>query len=70
MKLYLYDPRYNLKTETNYEKLEGIFEIKRKILSNYKSKKQKIKGKYYIIDDKTSTKYLKEYTKVHQMESF
>ena len=60
MKLYLYDPRYNIKTETSYEKLEGIFGIKITVLRSYKSKKQKIKDKYYIIDDKTPTKYLKE----------
>lgn len=60
MRLYLYDPRYNLKTETTYKKLEGIFGLKISVLTCYKSRQQKLKGRYYIIDDKTPIKYLKE----------
>lgn len=60
MTLYLYDPRYNLKTETSYEKLEGLFEINRRSLASYKSRKIKVIGKYYLIDDKTTKKEIKE----------
>ena len=61
MSLYLYDARYNLKTETTYDKLEGMFEMKKSVLQTYKSKKQKIKRRFYLIDDKTSIKELKDF---------
>lgn len=60
IKIYLYDPRYNLKTETSYEKIEGIFRMKECTARSYKSKKQKINKKYYIIDENTSLKEIKE----------
>ena len=60
MTLYLYDARYNLKTETTYKKLSELFEIDQSILSSYKHKKRKVRRRYYIVDDKTTTKELKE----------
>lgn len=59
MTLYLYDARYNLKTETTYKKLSGLFGIKQNVLSSYKYDKRKIRGIYYIVDDKATTKELK-----------
>lgn len=61
MSLYLYDPRYNLKTETTYEKIAELFETTKGNLASYKSKKRKINKKYYIIDENTSKKELKEF---------
>lgn len=61
MGLYLYDPRYNLKTETTYEKLEELFGMSKGSLASYKSKKMKIHKKYYLIDDDTSLKQIKEF---------
>lgn len=61
MSLYLYDPRYNLKTETTYKKLEELFGMSRNNLATYKSKKNKIHKKYYLIDDNTNLKQIKEF---------
>lgn len=61
MSLYLYDPRYNLKTETTYEKASELFETTKGNLASYKSKKIKINKKYYLIDENTSKKQLKEF---------
>lgn len=60
MSLYLYDPRYNLKTETTYKKLEELFGMSRNNLATYKSKKNKIHKKYYLIDDNINMKQIKE----------
>lgn len=60
MNLYLYDPRYNLKTETSYEKLAKLFEVSKNCIASYKSKKIKLHKKYYVIDDNTSLKQIKE----------
>lgn len=54
MTLYLYDPRYNLKTETSYEKLTELFGVSKSSLASYKSRKIKIHKKYYVIDDKAT----------------
>lgn len=67
MGLYIYDARYNLKTETTYEKLVDMFEMKKSALQTYKNKKQKIKKIFYLIDNDTTTKELKEF---YRKESF
>lgn len=69
MSLYLYDARYNLKTKTTYEKLEGMFEIKESVLRNYKSKKNKIKKRYYLIDDKVTIQELREFYNKEKFEN-
>lgn len=62
MRLYLYDPRYNLKTETSLEKMCKLFrKTKGDLKYYYKSKGKKINNKYYIIDENTSKKQLKEF---------
>ena len=58
--MYLYDARYNLKTETTYEKLSSMFSISKSNLASYKSKKRKIKKYYYLVDDDISAKELKQ----------
>lgn len=60
MSLYLYDPRYNLKTETTYEKLQQLFGITKGNLYYYKSKQNKIHKKYYLIDENINLKQIKE----------
>ena len=63
--MFLYDVRYNLKTDTNYAKLEGIFGVSWKTLAGYKSKKQAIRKHYHILDDDAPITLLKElYAKV------
>lgn len=59
--IYIYDARYNIKTPTTYEKLEGITGSKKATLMTIKSKKMKLpRLKYcYIIDDKTSKQQLR-----------
>ena len=59
--LYLYDPRYNLKTETTYEKMCRLFVKTKGTLQSYKSKNRKVNKRYYIIDENTSKKQLKEF---------
>jgi len=58
--LYIYDAKYNLKTPTDYEKLEGITGVKRVYLRWYKCKLQKIPtlDNCYIIDDDTPQRQL------------
>ena len=60
-KLYLYDPRYNLKTETNYNKLVGIFGMTKSNLMTYKSKERKVRKLYYLITNETPSKKIREY---------
>lgn len=58
---YIYDARYNLKTPTNWEKLEGITGSKKATLATFKSKKQKLPrlDYCYLMDDKTSKQQLR-----------
>lgn len=58
--IYIYDARYNIKTPTTYEKLEGITGSKKATLATFKSKKQKLPrlDYCYLIDDKTSKQQL------------
>ncbi|CEP39609.1 NUMOD4 domain-containing protein [[Clostridium] sordellii] len=67
MTIYLYDPRYNLKQETTYEKLSEMFGIKKNTLMVKKSTNRKILSRYYIIDDKTP---LKEIRLMYEKETF
>lgn len=59
--IYIYDARYNIKTPTTYEKLEGITGSKKATLAPFKSKKQKLPrlDYCYLIDDKTSKQQLR-----------
>lgn len=57
--MYLYDARYNLKTETTYEKASKLLGINEKELKVHKENKTKIR-KFYLIDDDASIKKLKE----------
>lgn len=60
--LYLYDPRYNLKTETSLERMCKLFrKTKQDLKYYYKANNRKINNKYYIIDENTSKKQLKEF---------
>lgn len=60
MTIYLYDPRYNLKKETTYEKLSGIFGMSKNALMVSKFKKSKLNRKYYIIDEDTTITEIRE----------
>lgn len=59
--IYIYDARYNLKTPTTWEKLEGIVGTKKATLMTVKSKKCKLpRLEYcYVIDDNTSKQQLR-----------
>lgn len=53
-KIFLYDPRYNLKTETSYKELSKQTENSVPTLTSAKCKKKKLKGFWFIIDEKTT----------------
>ena len=59
--IYIYDPLYNLKTETSYEYLRDLFKIEVDRLLEIKEQKTLIKGRYRIIDDETSKVDIKKY---------
>lgn len=60
-KIYLYDPRYNLKTETTYKELEEANIIKAKQASTVKTRGNYVrKLNKYIIDENTSLKEIRE----------
>lgn len=59
-KVYLYDPRYNLKELTTYEKLNKTFGMSLSKLSYAKVKKTKIDRFWYILDIKTSKQEFRE----------
>lgn len=60
--LYLYDPKINVLTETNYEYLEGLTGQKKQNLMSYKSRGQKLaKIGCYLVDEKVTLKQRKEW---------
>jgi hypothetical protein len=60
--LYLYDPRTNVTTETNYTYLEELTGKKRNALASLKSKKLKINNiNCYIVDDTVTVKQRREW---------
>lgn len=61
--IYIYDARYNLKTPTTWEKLEGITGTKKATLATVKCKKCKLArlDNCYIIDDKISKQQLRSW---------
>lgn len=61
--IYIYDARYNLKTPTTWEKLEGIVGTKKATLMTLKSKKQKLPrlDYCYIVDDNTPKKQYRDW---------
>ncbi|PJN91381.1 HNH endonuclease, partial [Bacillus sp. mrc49] len=60
--LYLYDPRTNILTETNYKDLELLTGKSYSSLSTHKSKKMKLsKINCYLADEKTTLKQRKEW---------
>lgn len=64
-KIFLYDPRYNLKTETNYKELSTKVEQSVTTLRVTKNKNHKVQGFWHIIDEKTTKKELYDmYSKV------
>ena len=69
MKLYLYDPRYNLKRETTYEKLSEVFGKSKNTLMVSKSKRSKLENKYYIIDDKIKLQEIREIYSKEKLEN-
>ena len=58
--MYLYDVRYNLKTETTYKKLSEIFGMDIHVLRIYKHKGKRLKKYYHIIDKETPLKEIKK----------
>ena len=64
--LYLYDPRYNLKTETTYEKMCRLFVKTKGTLQSYKSKNRKVNKRYYI--NYTTEKVEKEAFKFYRKQ--
>lgn len=69
MTLYLYDPRYNLKKETTYDKLSGIFGLEKSTLMVKKSRKIKISKKYYIISDETTVQEIRQMYEVEEFKN-
>ena len=61
--LYIYDARYNLKTETTYEKLMELTGSTYTVLASCKSLKRKIPRltACYMVDDKTTMAQLREF---------
>ena len=57
---YLYDPRYNLKTETTLESVSKVFRLKESELLEKKDKGEKISRYYYLVDDNTPLKDIKK----------
>lgn len=64
--LYLYDARYNLKTETTLEKISKLLKIKESDLSRYINTLEKVK-RWYIVDESVDVKELK---KLYEKEVF
>lgn len=60
MKLYLYDARYNRKIETTYDEARRILSTNKACLQKCKDNMEKVKGRYYIIDDNTSKRDIKK----------
>jgi hypothetical protein len=59
---YLYDPRTNLLTETNYKYLEELTGLKKETLSHYKTKRRKIsKINCYLVDEKITLKQRRDW---------
>ena len=58
--MYLYDIRYNLKTETSYEKASKIFGITISTLRACKSNRTRFKKYYYLIDKDTKLGEIKK----------
>ena len=54
--MYLYDARYNILQKTTYEKLEGIFDMSYTSLASMKCKKQRLRKRYYIVNDDVTLK--------------
>lgn len=65
--MFLYDPRYNLKTKIPYNELIEIAGMSKNAIYSAKSRGTKIKNLWYILDDDTSTKDLK---KLYEKETF
>lgn len=58
--LYLYDPRYNLKTETTLDEVAAISGVKRRSLSAYKVRGNKVGSiGCYLIDEHTTRKQIR-----------
>ena len=58
--MYLYDIRYNLKTETSYEKVSKIFGITISTLRSCKSNRTRFRKYYYLIDKDTKLGEIKK----------
>lgn len=58
-KLFLYDPRYNLKTKTDYETLSEMFEMNKNDIYCAKCKMLKIKKIWYLIEENTPLAVIK-----------
>lgn len=63
--IYIYDPKLNVATPTDYDYLSELTGLKKSILQSYRSKKQKIGalGCYIVTDKTTSAERRKLYTK-------
>lgn len=60
--MYLYDPRTNIMTETNYAFLEDLTRHKLATLSSYKSKKKKIwRINCYLADESVTVSQRREW---------
>ncbi|MGL5328950.1 MAG: NUMOD4 domain-containing protein [Peptostreptococcaceae bacterium] len=59
MQLYLYDPRYNLKTETDYIKIIGLCRVTGATIDLCINKDKKISSRYYVIDESFTKKEIR-----------
>lgn len=66
---YLYDPRYNLKTETTLESVSKVFRLKESELLEKKDKGEKISRYYYLVDDNTPLKDIKKIYARYKIEA-
>ena len=69
--IYIYDARYNIKTPTDWGKLEGITGTKKATLKPIKSKKQKLPrlDYCYIMDDETPKQQLRTWYETVKFEN-
>lgn len=66
--MYLYDARYNILQKTTYEKLEGIFDMSHTSLASMKCKKQRLRKRYYIVNDDVTLKERKKYYSSYEIK--
>lgn len=66
---YLYDARYNIKTETTLKKVRGLFAINENEALKRKDNFEVMGRHYYLIDENTTRKEIKKIYSSHEMKA-